>query len=66
MKNSKTSLRLAILWLFATLYAMFTLSVQAAASAEPVSTGWMQEANHPYIETRFVLTGRINPQEKTV
>lgn len=66
MKNSKTSLRLAILWLFATLYAMFTLSVQAAASAEPVSTGWMQEANHPYIETRFILTGRINPQEKTV
>lgn len=66
MKNSKASRRITVWWLCATLLAMFTLSAHAATSSEPVSTGWMQDANHPYIETRFVLTGRINPEEKTV
>jgi len=37
----------------------------ALASAQ-VETGWMVNANHPPAKTRFVVTGQVNPTDKTV
>ncbi len=35
-------------------------------NAETVNTGWLTNPDHPPVETRFVLTGQVNEQEKTV
>lgn len=62
MQKARTLLRLVVARLFATLCILSS----AYSYAAPMSTGWLQEPNHPPIETRFVLTGQSDPSNKTV
>ncbi len=57
MPKSKMSLRFVVLWLFVALCSTFTVNASASESMTPVTTGWMQDKLHPYVETRFVMTG---------
>lgn len=66
MQKTKATFRLAALWLCAIMYAIFSVNSLASTPTEPVSTGWMGDPNHPYIQSRFVLTGRYNVQDNTV
>ncbi|WP_367989046.1 protein-disulfide reductase DsbD family protein [Vibrio sp. NTOU-M3] len=62
MYITKTYSRLVSLWLFAVFCALSVFSVQA----ETLTTGWLQNPNHPPIETRFVVTGQVNKANKTL
>ncbi|EIZ1172001.1 thioredoxin family protein [Vibrio vulnificus] len=63
MKNYKSACRLSFIGLLiAIVFALFTNAVNAA----PLSTGWLKNPNHPPVETRFVLTGQVDAQNKTV
>ena len=66
MQKTKTSLRLAVVWLFAMMCAVFSVSSLADIPNDPITTGWMGDPNHPYIQSRFILTGRYNEHDKTV
>lgn len=65
MPKSKMSLHFVVLWLFVALCSTFTVNASASESMTPVTTGWMQDKLHPYVETRFVMTGQINKEDKT-
>ncbi|MCK6263404.1 thioredoxin family protein [Vibrio sp. ZSDE26] len=64
----------AFLWLVVLVISAFILIPKALAqalpasepSADTVSTGWLQNPNHPPVETRFVITGQVSETEKTV
>lgn len=62
MQKFNNVLRSTLFGLLFILCGFFSL----AAFAETVTTGWIQNPNHPPLETRFVITGQINEQEKTV
>jgi suppressor for copper-sensitivity B len=38
----------------------------SVASFAQTETGWLTNPNHPPVKTRFVLTGQMNPADKTV
>ncbi|WP_434566738.1 protein-disulfide reductase DsbD family protein [Vibrio chagasii] len=58
----KSATRSVLIGLFVVLCSLFSLT----ATAEPLSTGWLTNPNHTPVETRFVLTGQINEEDKTV
>lgn len=62
MKNIFTHSRSILLGQFLVLFGLFSLS----AHADALSTGWLQNPNHLPLETRFVITGQMNEQEKAV
>ncbi len=65
MPKNKMSLHFVVLWLFVALCSVFTVNASASESNAPVTTGWMQDKLHPYVETRFVMTGQVNEKDKT-
>lgn len=62
MQNIFTHSRSVLFKLLLILFGLFLLSAHANA----LSTGWLQNPNHPPLETRFVITGQMNEQEKAV
>ncbi|MGF1718988.1 thioredoxin family protein [Vibrio kyushuensis] len=64
----------AFIWLVILLGSAYVLIPKALAqpvpetslSADTVSTGWLQNPDHPPVETRFVVTGQVNESQKTV
>ncbi|MFH0227640.1 protein-disulfide reductase DsbD family protein [Vibrio diabolicus] len=63
MKNSKPACRLAFVGLFIAIVATLFASV---VKAEPLTTGWLKNPNHPPVETRFVISGQVDAESKTV
>ncbi|MEZ8820305.1 protein-disulfide reductase DsbD family protein [Vibrio sp. 10N.222.54.A1] len=63
MKNSKPTCRLAFVGLFIAIVATLFASV---VKAEPLTTGWLKNLNHPPVETRFVISGQVDAESKTV
>ncbi|EJE8516500.1 protein-disulfide reductase DsbD family protein [Vibrio parahaemolyticus] len=63
MKNSKPACRLAFVGLFIAIAATLFASV---VKAEPLTTGWLKNPNHPPVETRFVISGQVDAESKTV
>ncbi|MGI3074204.1 protein-disulfide reductase DsbD family protein [Vibrio alginolyticus] len=63
MKNSKPACRLAFVGLFIAIVATLFASV---VKAEPLTTGWLKNLNHPPVETRFVISGQVDAESKTV
>ena len=63
MKNSKPACRLAFVGLFIAIVATLFVSV---VKAEPLTTGWLKNPNHPPVETRFVISGQVDAESKTV
>ncbi|MEZ9796119.1 protein-disulfide reductase DsbD family protein [Vibrio cyclitrophicus] len=63
MKNSKPACRLAFVGLFIAIVATLFASV---VKAEPLTTGWLKNPNHPPVETRFVISGQVDVESKTV
>ncbi|MDO6498798.1 protein-disulfide reductase DsbD family protein [Photobacterium sanguinicancri] len=62
MQKNKRYRRLAMFWLFAIFYALTAVN----ANAETQATGWLQNPNHPPIETQFVVTGQVNESDQTL
>ncbi|WP_226422042.1 protein-disulfide reductase DsbD family protein [Vibrio sp. E14] len=63
MKNSKPACRLAFVGLFIAIVATLFASV---VKAEPLTTGWLKNPNHQPVETRFVISGQVDAESKTV
>ncbi|PMG34399.1 cytochrome C biogenesis protein [Vibrio splendidus] len=63
MKNSKPACRLTFVGLFIAIVATLFASV---VKAEPLTTGWLKNPNHPPVETRFVISGQVDAESKTV
>lgn len=63
MKNSKPACRLAFVGLFIAIVAALFASV---VKAEPLTTGWLKNPNHPPVETQFVISGQVDAESKTV
>ena len=63
MKNSKPACHLAFVGLFIAIVATLFASV---VKAEPLTTGWLKNPNHPPVETRFVISGQVDAESKTV
>ena len=63
MKNSTPACRLAFVGLFIAIVATLFASV---VKAEPLTTGWLKNPNHPPVETRFVISGQVDVESKTV
>ncbi|WP_321284794.1 protein-disulfide reductase DsbD domain-containing protein [uncultured Vibrio sp.] len=63
MKNSTPACRLAFVGLFIAIVATLFASV---VKAEPLTTGWLKNPNHPPVETRFVISGQVDAESKTV
>ncbi|WP_117232875.1 protein-disulfide reductase DsbD family protein [Vibrio maerlii] len=61
MQNRHTTQR--SLWLLGLLLFGF---FSAVAQASVVSSGWLQNLDHPPVKTQFVLTGQVDPQHQTV
>lgn len=63
MKNSKSACRIAFVGLFIAIVATLFASV---VKAEALTTGWLKNPNHPPVETRFVISGQVDAESKTV
>lgn len=57
--------RFALISLLSLMLTLGTVLFSTSTYAE-VDTGWMVNPNHPPAKTRFVLTGQVNPSDKTV
>lgn len=63
MKKSKPAYYLVFVGLC---IAMAVTLFTSVVKADPLTTGWLKNPNHQPVETRFVITGQIDVQSKTV